>query len=93
MSTSWTERAACREPGIDPELFFPVSESGPAVGQIAAARAICARCPVAADCRAWALRTGEPTGIWGGTTPGERRLLRHAQHRDADAWPHAALPR
>jgi WhiB family transcriptional regulator, redox-sensing transcriptional regulator len=73
---SWTDQAACREPGIDPELFFPVSESGPAVHEIALAKAICAHCPVSAPCRSWALRAGEPAGIWGGTTPAERELLR-----------------
>lgn len=73
---SWTDQAACREPGIDPELFFPVSESGPAMHQIALAKAICAHCPVSAPCRSWALRAGEPAGIWGGTTSDERQLLR-----------------
>jgi WhiB family transcriptional regulator, redox-sensing transcriptional regulator len=75
---SWTDDAACREPGVDPELFFPVSESGPAAHQIAVAKAICAHCPVTAQCRAWALRAGEPAGIWGGTTPEERQVLRRA---------------
>jgi WhiB family transcriptional regulator, redox-sensing transcriptional regulator len=79
IDASWTEQAACREPGVDAELFFPVSESGPALREIAAAKAICARCPVAAACRDWALRSGEVAGIWGGTTPAERRLLRHGR--------------
>jgi WhiB family transcriptional regulator, redox-sensing transcriptional regulator len=82
---SWTEQAACREPGVDAELFFPVSESGPALREIAAAKAICARCPVAADCRDWALRSGEVAGIWGGTTPAERRLLRRGRSGDRAA--------
>jgi WhiB family transcriptional regulator, redox-sensing transcriptional regulator len=72
----WMEDAACREPGVDPELFFPVSEFGLGVRQVAAARAVCARCPVQRECRDWALQAGEPAGIWGGTTPEERRLLR-----------------
>jgi WhiB family transcriptional regulator, redox-sensing transcriptional regulator len=76
MDAAWMEDAACREPGVDPELFFPVSESGAAVRQVAAARAVCARCPVQRQCREWALHAGEPAGIWGGTTPEERRLLR-----------------
>jgi WhiB family transcriptional regulator, redox-sensing transcriptional regulator len=83
IEASWTEQAACREPGVDAELFFPVSESGPALREIAAAKAICARCPVAAACRDWALRSGEVTGIWGGTTPAERRLLRRGRRGDA----------
>lgn len=72
----WAERAACREPGTDPDLFFPVGETGLAAHQVAAAKAICARCPVLDACRDWAVRTGEPEGIWGGTTPDERRRLR-----------------
>jgi WhiB family redox-sensing transcriptional regulator len=79
---SWTEQAACREPGVDAELFFPVSESGPALREIAAAKAICSRCPVVGACRDWALRSGEIAGIWGGTTPAERRLLRRGRRSD-----------
>jgi WhiB family redox-sensing transcriptional regulator len=71
----WTERAACRAPEIDPELFFPASDSPPLV-QVSAARKICAQCPVAVHCLEWALHTGEPAGIWAGTTPAERRSLR-----------------
>jgi WhiB family transcriptional regulator, redox-sensing transcriptional regulator len=76
MSASWFGRAACREPGVDPEIFFPLGETGPSAGEIAAAKAVCARCPVAAQCLDWAIRAGEPAGIWGGTTPEERRLSR-----------------
>jgi WhiB family transcriptional regulator, redox-sensing transcriptional regulator len=75
-ASAWVELGACREPSVDPELFFPVSDSGPAARQIAAAKAICAACPVVAQCRDWAVQAGEPAGIWGGTTPEERRLAR-----------------
>lgn len=71
----WTDRAACRAPGVDPELFFPPTDTPPAA-QLSAARQICGSCPVRAECLRWALRTGEPAGIWAGTTPAERRLLR-----------------
>ena len=74
---AWNERAACREPGTDPELFFPIGEAGlEARQQVAAAKAVCARCPVTERCRDWAVRTGQSHGIWGGTTPEERRRLR-----------------
>lgn len=89
IDASWSQQAACRQPGVDAELFFPVSESGPALREIAAAKAICARCPVAAACRDWALRSGEVAGIWGGTTPSERRLLRRS--RPANPAPARAL--
>jgi WhiB family redox-sensing transcriptional regulator len=70
----WTDHAACR--GSDPEVFFPVGYAGPALDQEAMAKAICAGCSVRTDCLEWALRAGEPDGVWGGTTPEERRRLR-----------------
>lgn len=71
----WSDHSACR--GADPDLFFPIGYAGPALQmQQAAAKSICAGCPVISDCLDWALRAGEPDGIWGGTTPEERRYLR-----------------
>lgn len=48
----WRHKAVCREE--DPELFFPVGNSGPALAQIAKAKVVCNRCPVTAQCLAWA---------------------------------------
>lgn len=71
----WTDYAACH--GVDPELFFPIGYVGPLLErQQVMAKEVCARCPVTRDCLDWALRAGEPDGIWGGTTPEERRFLR-----------------
>ncbi|WP_026412743.1 WhiB family transcriptional regulator [Actinomadura oligospora] len=76
----WSDHAICR--GADPDLFFPIGYAAPVLReQERQAKAICANCPVVADCLRWALRVGEPDGVWGGTTPEERRLLR----RRADA--------
>jgi WhiB family transcriptional regulator, redox-sensing transcriptional regulator len=86
MSGDWPELAACRDADIDLEIFFPLSETGLGAHQIAAAREVCAQCPVAAYCLDWALRSGEPAGVWGGTTPDERRLLRRYA-RDAHLRP------
>jgi WhiB family redox-sensing transcriptional regulator len=61
---------------VDPEWFFPVGDTGPALREVAAAKAVCAGCPVARECLDWALRMGEAAGVWGGTTPEERRVLR-----------------
>jgi hypothetical protein len=58
MKKSWMEHAACCTPAVDPELFFPVSDSGSAAPQIAAAKAVCTQCPVVGDCLAWALGGG-----------------------------------
>ena len=79
-ATVWTEGALIRpEPWmqdslcaqVDPELFFP--EKG---GSGYAARDICARCDVRAQCLEYALRTDQRDGIWGGTTEPERRRMR-----------------
>ena len=70
----WTQRAAClRE---DPEIFFPPTEAGLGLEQITVAKEICHDCPVQAECLDHAITFGEGAGIWGGTTPEERRLLR-----------------
>ena len=76
MNDDWTSSAACRQPDVDPEWFFPVGDIGPALHEVAAAKAVCAGCPVAQECLEWAVRMGESAGIWGGTTPEERRGLR-----------------
>lgn len=75
-NSSWQEEAACRAPGVDPELFFPVGETGPALDLIRQAKAVCARCPVIDQCREYALRAGEPDGVWGGMTTSERQRAR-----------------
>ncbi len=73
----WREQAACRE--TDPELFFPVAESGPVrEAQVRAAKQVCAGCPVRAECLAAALARS-PYGIAGGLTERERRRLRRSQ--------------
>lgn len=75
-NTDWRHRAACR--GEDPELFFPVGVSGPALLQTAQAKAVCHGCPVKTLCLEWALRTGQDAGVWGGASEGERRKLKRA---------------
>jgi WhiB family redox-sensing transcriptional regulator len=61
-------------------LFFPVGDDGPALVQIATAKAICARCPVIAECLSFAL-VAVPEGIAGGLTVEERRGLRAQRRR------------
>jgi WhiB family transcriptional regulator, redox-sensing transcriptional regulator len=67
---NWRLRAACQS--IDPELFFPVSSAGKSLEQVEEARAVCARCLVRRQCLAFALRTRQAHGIWGGLTAQER---------------------
>lgn len=66
----WWSAAACRY--ADPELFFPVSAAGKSLQQVTEAKAICAGCPVRAECLAFALRTKQTYGVWGGMTEEER---------------------
>ena len=75
----WRSAAACRS--ADPDLFFPISDSGPAREQAAKAKAICATCRVRRECLAFALQTGQIHGIWGGTTEHERAAARTSPGR------------
>jgi WhiB family transcriptional regulator, redox-sensing transcriptional regulator len=84
MAMDWRHRAVCRDE--DPELFFPVGNSGPAVLQIAEAKAVCHRCPVSTGCLAWALDNAV-AGVWGGMSEDERRALKRR-----NALPHREKP-
>lgn len=75
----WLRHAACTD--ADPELFFPVGESGPAAAQARRAKEVCHGCPVEAQCLEWALNTGRTTGVWGGTDEDERRRMRRRTDR------------
>lgn len=74
----WRHRAACRD--VDPELFFPVGSAGPAQVQTARAKAVCARCPVVAECLGFAVRA-LAEGVAGGLTAAERGRLRQRADR------------
>ena len=48
----------CRQ---NPDLWFAESP-----GELEQAKALCAECPIKAECLAGALSRGEPWGVWGG---------------------------
>ena len=48
----WRHRAACLTE--DPELFFPIGNSGPALAQVEQAKRVCNRCEVSDICLKWA---------------------------------------
>jgi WhiB family redox-sensing transcriptional regulator len=75
----WQEDALCAE--TDPEAFFP--EKGGGGNNLAAARAVCAACTVAADCLDYAIRNGERFGVWGGLTDRQRRRIAHQLDLDS----------
>lgn len=83
----WRAVSACRD--TDPSLFFPVGTTGPALEQIAAAKAVCDSCEAKDPCLQFALSTNQDSGVWGGTSEEERRKLRRAyvaqQRRAAQA--------
>jgi WhiB family redox-sensing transcriptional regulator len=68
---TWRGEAACR--GGNPNDFFP--ERGNVLG-VRRALAVCASCLVTGPCLEQALLDCEDEGVWGGTTPKQRRVLR-----------------
>ena len=70
----WQFDAACR--GEDATLVFAPNyfeKRYEKDGREAKAKAICARCPVRADCLEYSLKVRETHGIWGGLNEVERR--------------------
>jgi len=70
----WRDFAACRD--TDPDLFFPVGTTGPAIEQIDSAKQVCNQCEAQVSCLEFALASNQDSGVWGGTSEEERRALR-----------------
>jgi WhiB family redox-sensing transcriptional regulator len=66
VSGGWRARAACAG---QQDLFFDGRRE-------AAARAVCARCPVRRQCATLAITSGAEFGTWGGMTEAELRARR-----------------
>ncbi|MGW1976505.1 WhiB family transcriptional regulator [Streptomyces sp. NPDC001889] len=75
----WRHHAVCREE--EPDLFFPIGTTGPAVLQVEEAKAVCNRCPVRDRCRDWAFESGQDHGVWGGLGEEERRAMKRREAR------------
>lgn len=75
----WRSRAACLN--VDPELFFPIGNTGPALAQAAEAKAVCLRCEVMEICLRWAMENNQDSGVWGGKSEEERRSLKRRAAR------------
>ena len=69
MVSEWHLQAACRGQGPQEFVRGPKSDYG-------ATRELCWSCPVRAECLEFALKDESLTGLWGGTTDVERRLIR-----------------
>jgi len=85
---SWAERAACKGKTA---LFFPLPRGGVyhlrerKDDPYAAARAICAECPVQQECLDFSLAIAnreQLDGMFGGLDDAERLELRRLQRRD-----------
>lgn len=71
----WHRQAACRGRGT--AAFFPSPGDS-----LAAARAICASCPVQPECLAMAVADAGLQGFWGGSSERDRRLIRRQLRHD-----------
>jgi WhiB family transcriptional regulator, redox-sensing transcriptional regulator len=80
---NWREDVACRD--TDPDLFFPIGTTGAALRQMEQAQQICRACPVQVQCLTWALENAVTDGVWGGTTPDERRVIRSLSRRTTNS--------
>jgi WhiB family transcriptional regulator, redox-sensing transcriptional regulator len=79
---AWWAEAACRgRPDLN---WFPDRGQAPAA---AAAKAICAGCPSAAPCLAFAIEEHIDIGVWGGMSASERRRARGGAVRQPKASP------
>jgi WhiB family transcriptional regulator, redox-sensing transcriptional regulator len=80
-------QARCADSGLDPDQWYPVSiEPARARQEAAAAIAVCASCPVRAQCLELSLRHWDvgQHGVWGGLVAADRAYLRRrwaAGHR------------
>ncbi len=66
---TWMESAECRSE--EPEKFYFDSEGF--LRKLA--EQYCKKCPVINECLEYALNTEEMYGLWGGTTPRQRREM------------------
>jgi WhiB family redox-sensing transcriptional regulator len=73
---AWKADAACRTVTDARNLFF--SEE---LHDIAAAKRVCAECPVIAPCLESALARAEPCGVWGGQLFLNGRILANKRRR------------
>jgi len=79
MDMQWLNQARCLNE--DPELFFPVGNTGPAVDQIEQAKAVCRECNVTSQCLEYAMKENQDTGVWGGLSEDERKSLKRKYAR------------
>jgi WhiB family transcriptional regulator, redox-sensing transcriptional regulator len=77
---TWERHAACRDETVPQGLFF--SED---LTEIAAAKRVCATCPVLFPCLEAALSRAEPCGVWGGQLFAQGRIVLRKRRRGRPA--------
>lgn len=73
----WEDHARCLQ--YDPEIFFATRARAER-----RAKSICDRCPVRAECLAFALQARVEFGVWGGMNGKERRAMLRQSPRSTD---------
>jgi WhiB family transcriptional regulator, redox-sensing transcriptional regulator len=84
VTVDWFDLAACRR--HPQELWYPKQWKNGDREIYAAARAICATCPVAEECLEYCLALPSHIGnigMWAGTTPEERKVIRRQREHAA----------
>lgn len=76
MISDWYLEAACRN--SDPGSFFP---DGTQWRQYLTAKKVCRSCPVRGECLTYAITHRIEHGVWGNTTPEERRRMSNCGRR------------
>ena len=81
-STEWMEEAKCRDASSD--VFFK-EHAGDQRNAYTRAKELCEVCPVRSECLEWALadRSSIDFGVFGGTTPRERRKILASRRQSA----------
>lgn len=72
MNQKWREKAACK---TQTRLFFPADDKKTV--SYKDALKLCEECEVREQCLAYAIHYEMVHGVWGGTTPNQRKLLIH----------------
>ncbi|MEI7780346.1 MAG: WhiB family transcriptional regulator [Planctomycetota bacterium] len=80
MRLDWMEEGLCRQVGGD--LWHPEEGEGSTAATNRAMQ-VCGNCPVRLVCLEHALDTGEVYGVWGQTTPTQRRMMRRQRRKIA----------
>ena len=75
----WIDQALCAQlvaaDELDPDLFFPIGDTGLRKEEVRQARQVCWACPCIRQCLQYALDAEIPDGIFGGLTAEERRKI------------------